>query len=61
MPDDKNEKDNRDRLRVAGGEDYEIDYLVGNAVITREQARRLIRRSGNDRATLLKHARNLNA
>ena len=61
MPDDKSKKDNRDRLRVAGGEDYEIDYLVENAVITREQARTLIRRYGNDRATLLKHARNLNA
>jgi hypothetical protein len=61
MPDDKSKADNRDRSRVAGGEDYEIDYLVGNAVVTREQARTLIKRYGNDRATLMKHARNLNA
>ena len=61
MPDDKSKADNRDRSRVAGGEDYEIDYLVENAVITREQARTLLKRHENDRATLMKHARNLNA
>ena len=60
MPDDRNKTDS-DRMRVAAGEDSEIDYLVENAVITREQARTLIKRYGNDRATLMKHARNLNA
>ena len=35
MPDDKTKKDNRDRMRVAGGEDYELDYLVEKAGITR--------------------------
>ncbi len=59
MPDFKSNADNRDRMRVAGGEDYEVDYLVEKAGITREQARDLIKRYGNDRATLMKHARNL--
>jgi hypothetical protein len=59
MPDFKSNADNRDRLRVAGGEDYEIGYLVEKASSTREQARELIKRYGNDRDTLMKHARNL--
>ena len=59
MPDDKTKTDIRDRSRVAGEEDYEIDYLVGQAGISREQARELIKRYGNDRETLMKHARNL--
>ena len=59
MPDDKSKTDNRDRMRVAGGEDYEVDYLVEKAGITRNQARDLIKRYGNDRETLMKHARNL--
>ena len=59
MPDHKSKTDNRDRNRVAGGEDYEIDYLVERAGITREQARELVKRYGNDRETLMKHARNL--
>ena len=28
MPDDESKTDNRDLLRVAGGEDYEVRYLV---------------------------------
>jgi hypothetical protein len=59
MPDHKSKTDNRDRNRVAGGEDYEIDYLVERAGSTREQARELVKRYGNDRETLMKHARNL--
>jgi hypothetical protein len=59
MTDDKSKTDNRDRLRVAADEDYELDYLVERAGITREQARELIKRYGNDRETLMKHARNL--
>jgi hypothetical protein len=59
MADDKSNMANRDRLRVAGGEDYEIDYLVKKAGITSEQARELIKRYGNNRELLMKHARNL--
>jgi hypothetical protein len=51
--------DNRDRLRVAGGEDYEVQYLANETGITHEQARELIKRYGNDRDKLVEHARNL--
>ena len=59
MADDKSKKDNRDRLRVAGGEDYEVQYLAEQTGITPEQARELIKRYGNDRETLVAHAKNL--
>jgi ribonucleotide monophosphatase NagD (HAD superfamily) len=47
----------RDRIRAAAALDYEIDYLVVKSGVTREQARELIIRHGNDRETLIKHAR----
>jgi hypothetical protein len=59
MTDDKSKTDMRDRSRVAGTEDYEVDYLAEKAGVTREQARELIKRYGNDRETLMKHAMNL--
>lgn len=59
MPDDKSRMDARDRLRVAGGEDYEVQYLADNANITRAQARELIKRYGNNREVLMEHARKL--
>jgi glycerol-3-phosphate dehydrogenase len=59
MADDKSRTDMRDRSRVAGDEDYEIAYLSEKAGITREQARELIKRYGNNRETLMKHAKNL--
>lgn len=57
MADDKNKQDNRDRSRVAGGEDFEVRYFAQEAGITEEQARTLIRRHGNDRARLMEEAR----
>jgi glycerol-3-phosphate dehydrogenase len=59
MADDKSKTDMRDRSRVAGDEDYEIAYLSEKAGITSEQARELIKRYGNDREKLMKHAKNL--
>ena len=58
LPDDEPKTD-RDRVRVAAALDYEIDYLVVKSGVTREQARELINRHGNDRETLIKHARTL--
>ena len=58
MADDKSKTD-RDRARVAGGQDYEVvEYLVKQAGITPDQARELIKRYGNDREVLLQHAKN---
>jgi hypothetical protein len=59
MPDDKSKTDNRDLQRVAGGEDYEVRYLVKETGITHEQALELVKRHGNDRKMLLLHARHV--
>jgi len=59
MADDKSKQDNRDRSRVAGDEDYEIQHLAERAGITSSQARELIKRYGNDRETLEKYAKSL--
>jgi len=59
MPDNKHKTDNRDRLKVASGQDYEVAYLVEKTGISREQALKLIERYGNDRQTLMKHARSV--
>lgn len=49
MSDDKNKKDARDRNRVAGDEDFELDYLVEKHGVTRDQVREAIKEVGNDR------------
>ena len=52
MPDDKTKTDIRDRSRVAGNEEYEVQHFAEEAGITLEQARTLIQRHGNNRAEL---------
>ena len=42
----------QDRRLVAGGEGYEVNYFATKHGITREQARDIIGRIGNDRAKL---------
>lgn len=42
----------RDRGRVAGGQGYELGYFARKHGISRDQARSLIQRIGNDRAKL---------
>lgn len=42
----------RDRSRVAGGQGYELGYFARKHGISRDQARSLIERIGNDRAKL---------
>jgi len=59
MADNKNRQDNRDRGKVAGGQDYEVQYLAEKTGISPAQARELIRKHGNDRETLERAARNL--
>jgi hypothetical protein len=60
MADDKSKRDQRDRNRVAGDENYELDYLAQKTTgITRQQARELIAKHGNDRTTLEREARKL--
>lgn len=59
MADDKSKTDARDRNKVAGGEDYEIQYLAKETGITPEQARELVKRYGNDRVRLMEAASKL--
>jgi len=49
MADDKNLRDQRDRNRIAGNEDYEIDYMVEKTGASREEVKQAIKAVGNDR------------
>ncbi len=57
--DDKSKTDNRDRGKVAGGEDYEVQHFAKEAGISQEQARELIKAYGNNRATLMEALRTM--
>lgn len=52
MADDTTKTGSDDRRQVAGGEGYEVEYFAQKHGITQEQAKDLISRHGNDRATL---------
>jgi Protein of unknown function (DUF3606) len=52
MADDKTNRGEPDRSKVAGNEGYEVRYLAEKHGLTPEQARELIRRVGNDRTKL---------
>jgi hypothetical protein len=59
MPDDKTKVGEPDRSRVAADQVYEVAYLATKYGISREQARDLIARVGNDREKLEQAAREL--
>ena len=52
MADDRSNRGGRDRSRVAGGQCYELGYFARKHGISRDEARKLIERVGNDRAKL---------
>jgi len=52
MADNRSDRGARDRGRVAGGQGYELAYFARKHGISRDQARDLIGRIGNDRAKL---------
>ena len=52
MADNRSNRGGRDRGRVAGGQGYELGYFARKHGISRDQARSLIGRIGNDRAKL---------
>lgn len=52
MTDDTSKRGGRDRATVAGGEGYEVEYLVRKHGITAKQAGDLIREHGNNREIL---------
>jgi|tagenome__1003787_1003787.scaffolds.fasta_scaffold19526218_2 Protein of unknown function (DUF3606) len=59
MADSKSKRGKSDRRRVAGGQGYEVNYFANKHGLTREQARTLIARVGNDRDKLNKAAEKL--
>ena len=52
MADDKSNVGGQDRSRVSAEQGYELDYFAQKHGISREQARDLIDRIGNDREKL---------
>ena len=52
MADDKTNRGEPDRSRVAAGQDFEVEHLARKHGILEEQVRELIREHGNDRAKL---------
>jgi hypothetical protein len=52
MSDDKTKIGEPDRSKVAADQDYEVNYLAEKYRISREEARALIERFGNNRENL---------
>jgi Protein of unknown function (DUF3606) len=52
MSDDKTNRSGADRSRVAGGEEYEVDYFARKHGISVAQAEELIKEHGNSREKL---------
>ena len=52
MPDKTSLRGGRDRQRVSANEGYEVSYFARKHGLTRDQARELIKRVGNDRGKL---------
>ena len=61
MPDDPNQQDNRDRNKVAGGQDFEVDYFAKANGLSINQALDLLEKFGDDRETLELEAKKLKA
>jgi hypothetical protein len=57
MADDKNLRDGRDRDRVAGNEDYEVNYLAQKLNVSTEEVRRAIEKVGNNREKVEEYLR----
>ena len=57
MADDKNLRDGRDRERVAGNEEYELNYLAQKLNVSVEEVRKAIEQVGNNREKVEEHLR----
>jgi len=49
MADDKNLRDGRDRSRVSGSEEYEIQYLAEKLNVSTDEIKNAIEKVGNSR------------
>jgi hypothetical protein len=52
MADDKTKQGKQDRSRVSAEQGYEVEYFARKHGITKEQAEKLIKEHGSNRATL---------
>jgi hypothetical protein len=59
MADDKSIVGGRDRARVAGGEDYEVQDFASRHGISPDEVREMIKRVGNNREALEQEAMRL--
>ena len=57
MADDKNLRDGRDRSRVAGNEDYEIQHIAERLGVSAEEVRRAIQQVGSNREKVEEYLR----
>ena len=57
MADDKNKQDGRDRSRVSGSEEYELEYMAEKLNVSIEDVRRAIEQVGNSREKVEEYLR----
>lgn len=57
MADNKDLRDGRDRERVAGNEDYEVNYLAQKLNVSAEEVKRAIQQVGNSREKVEEYLR----
>lgn len=57
MADNKNLRDGRDRSRVSGSEEYELQHLADKLGVSTEEVRKAIEKVGNSREKIEAHLR----
>lgn len=57
MADDKNMQDGRDRSRVSGSEEYEVQHIAEKLNVSTEEVKRAIEQVGNSREKIEEHLR----
>ena len=57
MADDKNRQDGRDRSRVSGSEEYELQYLAEKLNVSTEEIKKAIEQVGNNREKVEQYLR----
>lgn len=57
MADNKDLRDGRDRERVAGNEEYEVNYMAQKLNVSAEEVRKAIQQVGNDREKVEEYLR----
>lgn len=57
MADDKNLRDGRDRSRVAGSEEYEVQHLAEKLGVSTEEVKKAMQQVGNSREKIEEYFR----